>query len=79
MTGELLEFKPEKNELFSLVEKFMDNYIILPSPTMKMYAKRVGRVYLSPYFLTMPANELSELLDASFDTFSDIDNEYYRC
>ena len=28
MTGELLEFKPEKNELFSLVEKFMDNYII---------------------------------------------------
>ena len=76
MTGEL-QIQP-KNASCSLSGKVHGQLYHFAESDNKMYASEPG-VYLSPYFLTMPANELSELLDASFDTFSDIDNEYYRC
>ncbi len=71
MGCESLEAVPKKHEFVSIVEKLTENYIILPSPLFKSRSGRLGSIPVAPYFLTMPADELSELLDASFDTFED--------
>ncbi len=71
MGCECLEVVPRKNEFVSVVEKLTENYVILPSPLFKSRSGCLGTIQIAPYFLTMPADELSELLDASFDTFDD--------
>mgnify|MGYP005851098549 CR=1 FL=1 len=71
MGCESLECKPIKSEFVSIVGKFTENYVILPSPILKTKANRINGLPIAPYFLTMPADELSELLDACFDGFDD--------
>jgi hypothetical protein len=76
MGCEALEYEPNDVEFLEVVGNFVDNSVILPSPLMKSRAKRMGMLYNAPHFLTMPVDEISELIDVCFSNPED-DEDFF--
>lgn len=72
MASEEMGFKPYKKEFYSSLNKILNAQIIRPSRfAISSEIKDVHGIFPVPHFLTLPLNEVSEIMKVSF---GDIDN-----